>query len=331
MVGRSTLVAGVVLVATFTSPVTAARADTAGSDVVKVCGTKLCLGGISWRLHGGTVYGHSSASDAVNRAKALRLNTIRLTDWLDVDGSVQAAPFDETRWRKVDADLTAAKGAGIRVILDLSTYRNLLVRHSINPYTYDWKPFLNFVVNRRNSVNGVRYGSDPTIALVSFAGEVEPINASDNRLGVTTQQVTDFFRIMFAFWATNAPQQLKTTGGFLQLDWNSGIDWKAIMALPGSNVCSIHVYSSGDQNITLPAVADYCRSLGKPWITEEFGQPVSLNDSTRAAWYQKVYDLQQQRGSAGAALWNVGPQTVDSYDVNPQTPLTFATVQRNAP
>jgi len=298
---------------------------------IHACGTNLCRGPWLWRLHGASVYGHSSASDAVNRARVLRLNTIRLTDWLDTGADPVRGAYDESRWRTVDADLALARESGLRVILDLSTYRNMLYAHGINPYTYDWKPFLSFVANRRNTVNGNRIGSDPVIALVSFAGEVEPLNTSDNRLGITTKQVTGFFRTAFATWGSLAPEQLRSSGGLLQLDWDSGIDWRSIMALPGSDVCSIHVYGDGDKNSTLPAVANYCRRLGKPWITEEFGMHAGIGDATRASWFTSVYDAQRRYGSAGAGFWNAGPQVGDTYDVGAQTPLTAAVVRKNAP
>src|SRR5438309_1389526 len=134
-----------------------------------------------------------------------------------------------------------------------------------------WGAFISFVANRRNTVTGVRYADDPTIAIVAFAGEVEPVNSTANSLGVTTLQVTNFFKKAFASWGAIDPNHLLSSGGLLQLDWNSGIDWRTIFALPGSDLCSIHDYSRADQTITTPSVASYCASIGRPWITEEFG------------------------------------------------------------
>ena len=38
----------------------------------------------------------------------------------------------------------------------------------------EWDAFLDFVVNRINSVNGLRYKNDATIAVISIAGEPQP-------------------------------------------------------------------------------------------------------------------------------------------------------------
>ena len=65
---------------------------------------------------------------------------------------------------------------------ELETYRNLLATSGVNPYTADWRPFLDFVVNRRNSVTRIRYGDDPTIALVRVdANTVEYWTADEPR------------------------------------------------------------------------------------------------------------------------------------------------------
>ena len=50
----------------------------------------------------------------------------------------------------------------------------------LNPYTVDWVPFLTFVVSRVNTTSGIRYGDDRTIAMISFAGEVDGIKGGDN-------------------------------------------------------------------------------------------------------------------------------------------------------
>jgi hypothetical protein len=264
----------------------------------------------------------------VARAQAAGLNTIRIVNPLNEGGSVATEPTREAAWVRVDALIAAAEQADLLVILDLSTYRNLLYRNNINPYTRDWKPFLTFVANRTNTVSGRVYKEDPTIAIVSLAGEVEPPNGSQNTLGVTKAQVTEFFRVAGAAWKSLDTNHILSSGGLLQLDWDSGIDWKAIFGLSSMDICSIHNYSSNDSTKTTPAVAAHCASIGKPWINEEFGWVQSIGDSTRAANYRAMYDRQRTYNSAGAAFWNLGPEvTGASHDVNQQTPLTWAVVR----
>jgi hypothetical protein len=260
------------------------------------------------------------------------LNTLRVVNFLDEQGAPSSAPYDEARWQRVDRAIAAAGAHGLHVLLDLSTYRNLLWNSGANPYTTDWQAFLSFVAKRRNTSNGVAYADDPTIAIVAFAGEVEPINTPSNTRGVTTAQVTSFFRRTFAEWNALDPNHLRSSGGLLQLDWGSGIDWKAIFSLADSDVCAIHDYSNADQTVTTPAVAAYCASIGRPWITEEFGWEQATGDSTRAQRYSVMYALQRTFHASGVANWNLGSQLGGStYDVNTGTPKTWAVVVANAP
>jgi endo-1,4-beta-mannosidase len=279
----------------------------------------------------GTVYnGLADPQAAVGRVAALGLNTVRVTDFLDVNGDPATAPFDETQWRAVDRLIAAADDAGLYVVLDFSTYRNLLRRAAGNPYIVDWLPFLRFVAERVNTETGRRYAADPTIAMISFAGEVDGITGGENTYGLTSDQLTNFYRTVEQFWRSVAPSHLLTAGGLRQLDWESGIDWQQIFLLPYNDVNAVHVYTHGDETSTVPAVATFSRATGKPWIIEEFGYPASMPGADRADRYREMYDLAAANHAAGIGLWNVGAQTVDTYDVGPQFPLTEAVVRAHA-
>jgi len=311
---------------------------TSGSGFVTTCGTLLCLNGSTWYMYGASVLGGlDNPAQSIQEAKTAKLNTLRIVDFLNTSGPI-GSEHDTTRWQKVDNFIATAKQNNFKVLLDLSTYRNLLKKNQINPYTYDWQPFLKFVTSRVNTANGQVYGNDSTIALVSLAGEVDP-PGSVSYVGftVTTQNITDFYTRTLAQWKTLTPNILINTGGLLHLNGNSGIDWQTIFALTSDEVCSIHNYSAGDSNVTTPNIATYCQAHGKPWVTEEFGFSQTLGDSTRATDFQTMYDLQQQHNAAGVAFWNLGLEVVgvngktDTYDVNANTPLTLQTVIKNAP
>lgn len=303
---------------------------------VAVCGKGLCINDSPWYMYGASVYqGLNNPNAIITQAQTAKLNTVRITDFIVTAAGLSGAS-DEAHWRKVDALLAAASQANLKVLLDLSTYRNMLKKSSINPYTYNWQSFLNFVMTRTNTINGRSYKDDPTIAIVALAGEVDPPNSSNNPLGVTQQQVTDFFSRTLAQLAATGSRALRTSGGLLQLSWNSGIDWRAIMADQNNQICNIHNYSQADQNYT-PTVATYCDGIGKPWITEEFGFNQTDGDSSRANEFQAMYNLQKNNHSAGVAFWNLGTEVVgvngktETFDVNTSTPLTLQVVQQNAP
>ncbi|NHC44727.1 cellulase family glycosylhydrolase [Motilibacter aurantiacus] len=313
-----------------TVPPAPAPAPTPATGRVSVCGTSFCLDGRRWAMRAGSVYGMLDRPvEAAGLAVAAGLNTIRVTDFLE-GTAADAAAAEERWWLRVDRLVAAARQAGLRVLLDLSVYRNLLARQGVNPYTKDWGQLLRTVARRTNTVTRVRYADDPTIALIALAGEAEPPKGSPAPTVPTTAQLTAFFARSLAQWHEAAPATLASTGGFLQLDWDSGIDWRSIMALPHNAACSLHVYSTGDLDTTVPAVASYCRALGKPWIAEEFGQESSGGDASRAAHFTKLLSAFAERSAAGFGIWNLGYGAGRTFDVNPSTPLTLAAVRSAA-
>jgi Cellulase (glycosyl hydrolase family 5) len=306
---------------------------TTSSSFVVRCGTSLCAGGSRWTLYAASDLGGLDDPDGrATMAAAAGLNTIRVVNFLDESGLPSSAAYDAWHWQRVDKVLASARAHGLHVLLDLSTYRNLLWNAGLNPYTADWQAFLQFIAARVNSVNGIRYATDPTIAIVAFAGEVEPTNTSSNTRGITTSQITAFFSRTFTEWKALDPNHLVSSGGLLQIDWASGIDWKAIFGLTDNDVCSIHDYSDADRTVTTPAVATYCASIGRPWITEEFGWEQSVGDATRASLFQTMFDTQAAYNSAGVGFWNLGTQLGGTtYDVNGGTSRTWSVVQANSP
>jgi hypothetical protein len=259
-----------------------------------------------------------------------RLNAIRMVDFLDTGGEVAAAPFDENRWVRVDRGIAAAAARGLKVLLDLSTYRNLLQQHDMNPYDFDWRPFLEFMTRRRNTVTGRIYADDPTISIVSLAGEVDPPNGEDTCCGINTASINAFFTRTARQFKELDRNHLLSSGGLHQLDRNSGIDYRTIFAIPEIDVCAVHDSDDGHRNVG-PA-STYCQSIGKPWIWEEFSRPQSMGDAARASYFQVVYDSSRSMKAAGVGFWNLWTDVRgDSHDVNPDTPLTWEVVRRNAP
>jgi endo-1,4-beta-mannosidase len=330
----------------------AARSHPTG--FVRRRGAGLVLDGKGWRLHGASIYGtsnpggSSTVENTVALARQAGLNTLRIVDFIDESGDPAVAPYAENDWQRVDRLLAAARDNGLKVILDLSAYRNCLQHwgiangSSVTPYSQDWSQFIAFVTGRKNTANHLPYRADTTIAIVSFAGEPNPPNSGEP-LKPTTEELTNFYARVFAQWRAHDRNHLLSNGGFIHLDWEemygnpngSGIDWRAIFALADNDVPAIHNYPDPiqrDRDFTSPKVGPYCALIGKPWITEEFGISQSHPDSVRADWYQTVYTIQSDYDSAGAAFWNLGPEVkADTFDTNPNTPLTWNVVQSNAP
>ncbi|HEX7345831.1 MAG TPA: fibronectin type III domain-containing protein, partial [Candidatus Limnocylindrales bacterium] len=184
---------------------------TAAMPFVVASADTLTLGGQPFRLHGASIYGTSNPgapntpAQTVALASQAGLNTLRIVNPFLEDGVSANAPFAAADWQRVDQILARARGAAIRVVLDLSGFRNHLVRRdilandvadtcaeehpqgvdyaAIDPYRpalqAEWEAFLDFVVGRINSVNNVRYRDDATIAVISIAGEPLPPASDD--------------------------------------------------------------------------------------------------------------------------------------------------------
>jgi endo-1,4-beta-mannosidase len=246
-----------------------------------------------------------NAARDCDAAVAMGLNTIRIVNFLD-EGSA-GSPYDAWRWSRVDGLISAAKTRGLRVILDLSTYRNQLHNQGKNPYTTDWGPFLTFVAGK--------YKAETAIALYALAGEPEPNDAS---------YLVAFYQKALSQLRMADPNHIITAGGLLQYSWG-GVPWQQIFDV--TDLGTVHVYSAGDEGY-LPTIASYCAGKGKPWIIEEFGFEQSMGDSSRATSFSRVYG--EAKSASGVAFWNLGPEVKpDTYDVNAQTPLTLAAVQAN--
>lgn len=316
---------------------------------VTVCGDALCVDGSPWSMYGSTIYnpglkpylsGIKNPAGTVALAQQAHLNTIRITDFLNVKGDPAAAPYDETSWRYVDAMIAAAGAAGLHVDLGLADYRATLWNNCVNPYTAVWEPFIASVANRVNTVTHVVYKDDPTIAFVSVAGEPLPVgthqftaSATGKPCSITytTGDLSNFYWSVTSDWAQEGGTVLINSGGLGYLNESTaGIDWKTIFSLPTNAFCDIKTY--GGMQAWAPAAASYCRSIGKPVIVEEFGWQQGKGDAQRAQLFDTMVAQLRGLDVAGLAFWNLGYQVGStSYEINPSTPQTFAAVTQNAP
>ena len=340
---------------------------------VVAAGDALSLAGQPFRFQGASIYGASNPGAPTTPARIVALshqaglNSVRIVNPFVEDGTSAGAPTVAADWQHVDQLLARARGAGMRVVLDLSGFRNHLVNRdirangweaacepgadrspvdyaAIDPYRAalepEWRAFLDFVVGRVNSVNGVRYRDDATIAVISIAGEPLPPASGECGKATTTAGLTDFYQRTLDYLASIDANHLRSTGGLIHLDWealygsSSGIDGPAIFGLTSNTLPALHTYPpryAGDgtpidyQTSTYGPLAG---SLGKPWFTEEFGWPQNVGDTTRAGYFTWVYDEAASHGSDGELFWNLGFEVAGgSHDVNAATPATWAVVR----
>ena len=347
------------------------------SPFVEASGTSLTRDGQPFQIRGAAIYEtsnpHNPADDhtteVLDWAVAGHLNTVRLVNMFVEDGTDDAAPYRESDWARVDQLLKEIGDRGLVAVLDLSAFRNHLIRRDIRvsghttdcqsghvrpPGTYDatdpyragaaaeWQSFIDFVTSRVNTVTGTAYRDDPTIAVISLAGEPEPPNTEECGKATTTADLTDFYERTLAMLRVADPNHLHSSGGLWKTDWEhqcdgcggSGLDGHAIFALADNTLPAIHTYpwkfepNGTPIDFQSPDLGVYAASLGKPWFTEEFGWTQDVGDAKRASHFTWMFAQQEAYGSAGAMFWNLGPEVAGgSHDVNPGTPLTWNEVR----
>lgn len=328
-----------------------AGATTPGHDpFVRVCGTQMCLNGHPFVIHGATAYSHyDDPEHEIALAKRAHVNVIELVEF-DTEYHVLSDTMSEATWTRVDRFLAAAHEAGMHVILHFAEYGQSLAAAGITPTTVDWKPYLSFVANRVNTVTGVRYKDDPTIAMVQLYGEIDAPNFGVPTAG-TTAEMTAFFHRSLTEWHQLAPKILINTGGFSYINYpNSGIDWKTIVSDPADSVCSVEINSTADRDVSVPNMSSFCKQLGKPWFLSAWSSCYNHhpwgdadiddwpNDAAMAAHAQVMEQISAGRRSTGPApampaigndFWNLGASAVTegTCDIGPQFPQTFRTVQ----
>ncbi|GAA2760203.1 hypothetical protein GCM10009872_55640 [Actinopolymorpha rutila] len=326
----------------------------AAGDFVRVCGTRLCLHGHPFEVRGATAYSHYDDPRAeVTLARRAHLNVIELVEF-DTRYHDLSDTMSEATWTRVDKVVAAARAAGMHVILHFAEYGQSLAANGTTPTTVDWKSYLRFVANRVNTVTGVTYKNDPTIAMVQLYGEIDAPNFGVPTAG-TTEQMTAFFARTLAQWHELAPNIPASSGGFSYLNYsNSGIDWQTIMADPNNAACGVEVNSTADRDVSVPNVSSYCKSLGKPWFLAAWSSCYNHNpwgpedldhfpdDATMAAHAREMKLVALGRRADGPApampaigsdFWNLGagPVVEGTCDIGPQFPQTFAAVREPHP
>lgn len=332
-----------------------ASAQSGGAQpFVRACGTQLCLPGLHglqpYVVHGGTAYGqYDNPVREIALAKRAHVNVIELVEF-DTKFHILSDTMSSATWTRVDRFLAVARAAGMHVILHFAEYGQSLAAAGVTPTTVDWKSYLSFVANRVNTVTGIRYKDDPTIAMVELYGEIDAPNFGVPTAG-TTAEMTAFFHRTLTEWHALAPHILASTGGFSYINYpNSGIDWQTIVSDPADDVCGVEVNATPDRDVSVPAMSSLCQKLGKPWFLSAWSSCYAdkgfdgdidhwSSDTEMAAHAVDMEQVAADRHPAGAApsmpsigsdFWNLGdtPVVKGTCDIGPQFPLTLRAVQQ---
>jgi len=334
-----------------TAPATTAPPLAAGATTgfVHVCGTQVCLGNHPYVIRGATAYGaYGQPSTEISLAKKGNVNTLELVEF-DAQYHQLSDTMSSATWTRVDKFVAAAGKAGLHVILNLSEYGQSLQASGQTPTTADWKSYLSFIANRTNSVTGVQYKNDPTIAMVEIFGEICSPGETDSTCPAgtsgTANEMQSFFHRTETEWHALAPNIMISTGGFSNLNnaTSSGIPWQKIVSDPADATCDIEINSADDVNYSIAKFTSYCKKIGKPWFLsawsscyQDSGYPYYLaTDGDMAAHAKEMYGIQQGGSPAampaiGSDFWNLMDSgvTPGHCDLGPAYPQTWSAIQK---
>jgi mannan endo-1,4-beta-mannosidase len=244
-----------------------------------------------------------------------------------------------TGLQRVDATLAAASQRNLRVIFTLTNnwrdfggmdqYLNWYGLPNHDQFYTDarvrqaFKDWISHVVNRVNTVTGVRYRDDPTIFSWELANEPRCINANKPTSGTcTATTLVTWADEMSRFIKTLDTNHMVSVGdeGFLNRgggpdgsDWpynaTDGVDNERLTSLPAVDFGTYHSYPDGGWGRPNPPawgakwITDHlaaARTIGKPTVLEEFGLRDQANrNTTYDAWTRAVID----GGGAGFMFW----------------------------
>jgi Cellulase (glycosyl hydrolase family 5) len=260
----------------------------------------------------------------ISMTQQLHLNTIRPTNYFD--GTAYGDWYNATVWSNMDYLFQQAARHNMYVLLDLSSFRDKVLKQGIYPYDPSlYTTAFSWVASR--------YAHNPALLNYAIAGEVTCPTSQKPLRPTSMQALTNYYQVLSNTLYAADPNHLISPGGLSYLnESNCDIDWKSIFSLPHINIAAIHVYSDSDRRVTMPMVAQWAARNQKPFTIEEFGFRQSDGDTTRASEFQNMYTLGKQYNATAMIFWNLGPEiSSSSYEVNPNTPLTWNTIIQNAP
>jgi hypothetical protein len=283
-----------------------------------------------------------SIASEVALARSLNRNTVEAINFQSRYRDITDAKSEAT-WSQIDQLLVDAAAANppMHVVLNLSEFAKDLTTANVNPLTdlSDWDQYIDFIANRVNSLNGLHYRDDTTIAMVVVWGEPCFIGEDDGPFSDCPGSITSladyntntmraFFEHVMDKWHSDAPHVLVSTGGFSHLNdqdnpvgVTNGIPWKDVMSYPTNATCDIEINSTDDYNSTVPKITNFCDSIGKPWFLAAWSScyqdtgyswPVMKNDDDLAAHNQLMFDTMHAASgtpavypAAGTDFWSM--------------------------
>ncbi len=271
---------------------------------LQTSGTHFTLDGNLHLPFGATIYASTGTTELmqarVDDAVAFNFNILRIVNYLT---KTEAGVISEVAWARNDYLLNAAREAGIKILIDFSDFYSMQRDHlGRSQSEQDWDDFLDFVLNRVNTINGRVYKDDDAIGMFTIAGEIDHVGSDFD------QDVYNFYSYASALIKSKGAQQLVCTGG---IEYYVGFD--EMTSISTIDCVASHPYNNnlGPNRSKLAKFIDYgesSRTHNKPWFLEEFGATHEpYGDRGRAIDMHQVMQGAQRNGAAGFLYWNLYP------------------------
>ena len=183
----------------------------------------------------------------------------------------------------------------------------------------DFRAHLERLLNRVNTVTGVRYSDDPTL----FAWELFNESRVDTEEGARARRA--FIHEMSGYIRARDPHHLITSGVVGYASRREREEWLAVCSLPEVDYCDSHLYPQTADAVpswaVLKDIIDDRVQLAhyvahKPLVFGEFGfdtRAASWRGLPRAAWFARFLSQVFKDGGDGALAWIYQP-----YDRHPR-------------
>ncbi|GJN88588.1 hypothetical protein Rhopal_001554-T1 [Rhodotorula paludigena] len=229
--------------------------------------------------------------------------------------------WDDGRLEEMDLVLAEAAKAGVKLIIpivnqdtgedsnwvgstaDLTRYRYGL-RSNDEARQIDWwtdhtmvesfKLIMDFLLNRVNSINGRRYGDDPTILAWETGNEM-------NHLGMRPAPAS-WTLIVAKHLKSRAPRTLVMDGSFARNDSPELCYPKEVLESPDVDIVSYHYYGDGDAR-RVKKDCEMARRYNKVFVAGEFGF------FSKPSLYESFMKDVDSAGGAGSLVWSLRPHS----------------------
>ncbi|MHB8063004.1 MAG: dockerin type I domain-containing protein [Ruminiclostridium sp.] len=272
--------------------------------------------------------------DVLNDAKAMELKVIRC--WGFIDGASHnnkvmqpsLGVYDNSGFERLDYTIKKAGELGLKLVLPL--VNNWDDFGGMNQYVkwtgaskHDdfytnaacktaFKNYINYMLNRTNSYNNVKYKDDPAIMTWELGNE--PRCDSDS----TGNTLVNWANEMSTYIKSLDPNHLVAVGdeGFFNrggsdycYNGGSGVDADRLIKIKNIDYSTLHLYPDGwgkTIDWTTQYINDHIalgKTVGKPVVLEEYGVN-SSRDSVYKAWGDLIYkNSTVGEGGAGNMFW----------------------------